>query len=297
MFEEEDTTPEEVYNSLKAEKGQRLRSAEIVASIADKGLLTAEERQKAGVKEFRSSITFEESRSRGLEGAMVARFGQKGIKVVNLNRDPQELFSRLKNGDDLKNDHPYYVRVSVPGDKRYINMDWAEKDDVNGQEFTDKLIYRGLYGNNSVFTILAEREWHSEWSEHSLTRDEPTEILEDRFRNSLLVVVRTDSVDNWVLPDTNVIAKKRIESAKFLEVVIPKDLSDDIARLFEEKGVKVTRVGYKDVVIFKDNSANPPERVLEVPDYEGRVLELVQRSDVPLYLHGVRLPTKEDILS
>lgn len=270
-------------NSNLVESQERLRD-QIIESVAKDGLLTSSAQIKEGGKPLHSSDLMDSVRPLTLGGVLVFRMGQKGVEVVNRNESlskPTYAF-------------PYEVKIKLGNIEGIRPLELGYEQEVKKDVVEDYFINLGLYqGMSSVLPVVAERanELGSE------TAEQMPEILEERFANSFLVVTPLDKIENVEDISGEVSVRGNIKPDQFSAILIPESLYDKVAPRFAERGIRTIRVAAKKVKLFQGHFYKEGGKALTVPDYEREVRELLRDSEIPLFLHGVRLPTREDVNS
>jgi len=214
-------------------------------------------------------------------------------------RPSAELLENSRQGLTSKTTKSIYIHTclieKIKG--RFGITDWKRVE-------TD--LKKKLYGDLwSIFPVIAERADYSVANVSEL----PTETLEERFLNSLLVVfgawpslgVSASGENYWYDPDGNEIIDRQRPSIKgpispniFLKVFLP----DQVKRRFEEHiinplNILLVGVPLKKAVVF-GGSGVAHRRELVVPDYESEIFRLLKVTRTPLAIHGVRLPIRDD---
>lgn len=168
------------------------------------------------------------------------------------------------------------------------------------QLMLDETLHRG---NSSVFGVIIERAGESIDRLGSL----PIEVLQRRALNSLLVIVPVERVvrtsdmprDKLEYP-----VQPPVEVRKFLRIVIPTSLAETINPIIDEIDLSrelVSWVNMAERTLYlprvTDASGFPHTEVpvvVTVPDYYGYLVNQLH-SGKPLFVHGVRLPTEDDL--
>ena len=78
----------------------------------------------------------------------------------------------------------------------------------------------------------------------------------------------------------------------FKSVLISESLHDALAQGLWQTNTKVVPVSSKEELVW-----NFAMRTLRVPDYETEIRRLVAKERKSLFIHGVRLPTPEDLFT
>jgi hypothetical protein len=150
----------------------------------------------------------------------------------------------------------------------------------------------------SVLPVIAER---SEVP-HSFTKDSRRTILEERFQNSLLVVVPISSLTDRHLNKRNLLHHEvpvfdNIPPDAFGTIIVPESLHAEMHGQLEKAEVPFVTVKNRKEIIFR--------KLCTVPDYRGALKKVLadgaeQLDDTPgaqdIFIHGVRLPTTADML-
>lgn len=161
---------------------------------------------------------------------------------------------------------------------------------IEAKSIADYTIIRALYSNiYSIFPVIAERHRESKLRVKDLSK----ETLETRLANSMLIVVPLDeNVDISNLSRWEASLKSPISPDKISAILLPSRVKTKLVTRLSKTEIPLIGVGDK---IQKHYFGGKRERVLKVPDYETELRKLIEKSDVPLFIHGVRLPIEEDI--
>lgn len=259
---------------------QQSRRAAILKSIATIGLMSSKNLIEKQHKPFHSgdSVIAE----RDLRGVFVAGEGQPGIKA---DADWRETYT----GSGKRSRSIHYLWAKGESDKK-VDTVVEQFDREADLSVGDVFINRALYDDvSSVFPVLLERP-----NEDNIETGElPKEVMEDRVSNSILVVARLSDVSFGTLDSWEVFVDITIPPKKFFVVLAPQELLNDTQNAFAGSGISVEGVGERNAKIFTSEPVGFEKGNIEiqVPDYETIIREQLAKSEVPLFLHGVRLPT------
>lgn len=150
-----------------------------------------------------------------------------------------------------------------------------------------KRISSGLYETGfSVLPVLMERQGELEYvphlrlNPHHLTETDQR-ILERRVASSLIVIAERQqrgAIDGGVYPKS------------FIALIFPEKIWDDYHANMQRETDLIIKVVRETVIrdVFEAFS-------LRVPDYESVLMSLLKKLKQPVWIHGVRLPTEEDL--
>lgn len=175
---------------------------------------------------------------------------------------------------------------------------------VSGKTTGDQ-VKEALYRDSwSVFSVIAERRDQDCYK----VLKAPDEQLEERFSRSALAIIPVTPEVNLTITEENYFVdpqgKKRVVGSKYgLESPVPVDLIDTLlvpAILGEELAaelpptqISLVQVDQREERLFWKHEG----RILRVPDYETGIRQQLARHKKPLFIHGIRLPTDDDISS
>ena len=169
-------------------------------------------------------------------------------------------------------------------------------------EFRDKAhfmigIHFLLYlSYNSIMAVVPERSGEGindahlhRFRQRNKARRQDKEKFEDRLSSSMLVVYQAKEGEGGeaagITRDQDETKAKDI-----ICVLIPKEIMDDIEpETIEKAGIDVRVVSKK----IKRSLYHGDK--LKMPDYEGEIIKLLEEENESFWIHGVRLPTQEDI--
>ncbi len=258
----------------KANEVLKERQRGIVRSVLTRGLIGGSDARTIG----------------SLPSADVLHNGPDRIDGVLVNplcrfdRDGHGCIPRLTDGDDSFR-YLTQQEVDLPSNDLRLLM-------------TNEVLHRG---NSSVFGVVVERHGESVDALGKL----PIEKIEQRALHSVLAVARRDDItrtngafrDKWEFP-----VRPPVEPSALLHVVVPKTLERIVLPIIEETSFpldKICWVGMSEKTLFLPRvKGDSPYATLEVPtlvtvpDYFDF---LAQREEYNLWVHGVRLPTIDDL--
>jgi hypothetical protein len=148
-------------------------------------------------------------------------------------------------------------------------------------------IQLGLYFNGySVFPVLQERPWNGVYYRNFYTDPHNADLLSKRCLSSFLVVCKFDS------QSTNISTSNSFYPNDFLGVIFP-------FKIWEEYGHQLDNIsnGLKVITTnqITERIVGRLQTPIIVPDYES-ILRLLSRTESGAkWIHGVRLPTNEDM--
>ena len=149
-------------------------------------------------------------------------------------------------------------------------------------------LYKGLW---SIFPVIAER---ADYTVGDIS-DLPDAVLETRFANSLLVAMHTKNIELTKKDPTGTLAIKHYVSPdRFCAVILPWQIGENLGEKIRQTNAPLHLVPMTKATVFGGSGARR-KRELTVPDYERFILGLLGSSRDFLFIHGVRLPTVEDL--
>ncbi len=149
-------------------------------------------------------------------------------------------------------------------------------------EFLTDCISGLLYsGFSSVFPVIAERK--NEDSE----KVADTQILSERCKNCLIFVA--NPIEDDILRRSEVLSPQ-IKLENIHTIFCPINLLEIVESHFP--GIDIVGVGYKVVKLFPGTES---EKEVEALDVEEKIKLLIQATGGHKLVHGVRLPTYQDI--
>lgn len=163
------------------------------------------------------------------------------------------------------------------------------------------LIPGALYwGGNSILPVIAERQ-----GETFPYRIDPAtqELIEKRIASSFLVVCRSADLEPFQKDESGEFVKDRVSSKDFSVLVFPLTFANELEGLFSTStlGIGKPRIKIVEGVVTKKLIFTPPPTSPtfsldgRVPDYESSLMDVLKELGGPIWVHGVRLPTKEDL--
>lgn len=150
-----------------------------------------------------------------------------------------------------------------------------------------------LYTNRSfsILGVLTER-FQDEYYALRLKYAEGRALAEGRMRSSFLVVYKFLGEPIDTKERVGWMEEEELKPENILYVVMPEDIYEDYQKshLAQEVKAPIKVVGFKEAKLFglKVNS-------MQVPDYEQALVEIAQEADDEVWVHGVKLPTQEDV--
>ena len=149
-------------------------------------------------------------------------------------------------------------------------------------------LWNKLYASAvGVMAVICERNDPNDFlnvprSYLSPVTQQQKDLLERRMAASFMVVC-DENVEHKVGP---------IPSSDFLYILIPKPICDEY-RNVRPNALSSNKVVIVESVIKRQVDVRPI--TLMVPNYEGVLRRLLSERGKPLWVHGVRLPTEEDL--
>lgn len=261
MSKDTSITPEEMAD---IQKEARLR---IIQSLLQNGLLSVTEQRKWGFRALSSAD--------GISDRLMNQYVHLGV-----------LFN---------SSHTHLIIPQANTAKKVILNEnhmhvWDTQLKETNQVFTSMVVKRVLYGDDfSVLPVIVERE-----SQDTLfmQRNLSPRVIEDRLANSLVLVVTTEDLTIAGVNRGSARVLSHIPPDYFKAALIPETLSELIPYL-ENSGVKVSAVPFVHPVFPSDSVFRNND--YQVPDYETAVVQEIIDSPIPLLVHGIRLPTLEDV--
>lgn len=252
------------------EEVRKQRARNIVRSVLTKGLLSTNSQQREGIDSVKSYISQEDHISGRLIIPLTASFADAHVASVHKTESRETL------------------TVEVNGFK---HEEWLSQG--SHREVGERLLQNVLYGDNdfasplyAVLPVLAERK-------EGTTLHVANERLEDRVLNSVLVVVPSNQIKLEDYANNGAPDVQLVHSVKAGTILIPEGLKEDLGESVKEFGGQIRFVDNVKKTIFNHPTGNE----ITVPDYEGALRSLLEETNEPLYVHGVRLPTIEDVTS
>lgn len=156
------------------------------------------------------------------------------------------------------------------------------------------LLQQSLYGDGSprglvyaLYHVLVERENenYSHWTKP---------IVDERLQNNVVFALPARQIPLADYVTEGLYADVRIQNPVKPSIVLaPEMLRDDLGDLLE---------GFDGIVKYIDARETRPfagrmKDYSHVPDYESALRELANELGEPIFFHGVRLPTEEDVVS
>lgn len=155
------------------------------------------------------------------------------------------------------------------------------------RELFENSIKQALYmTDNSILSVTAERQGESSGDTFLYrARKNQKQVIEGRLASSMLVVYEGSSGDSYLTRKEEDLGADRI-----ICILLPKSMADNFQQTeLEEMGVDIRVVDRK----VKRRLFHGDK--LKIPDYEGEIKRLLEEQNKPLWIHGVRLPTQEDL--
>lgn len=247
---------------------RRGSARQTVRNILTQGILPDQEQRAGGGKTLRSNAT-DPSLVHGLfvypSSQDFVEDTATGLKIATVNGyQHHEIIP-----DGQSNQYEYLLNMSLYGIGRFPADPYA------------------------LYHVLVERE---DMELTDLTR----RVIEDRTQNSIVVATPAGNIPSENFVPQAIVREKgiirhsdvRVRGRVPVSIVfIPEALSGDFGDILE---------GFRGEVVLVPNKQLPalqrryPQDLL-VPDYKTALLAAVEESG-PLFIHGVRLPTNEDIV-
>lgn len=250
---------------------RKAHARRIVGSVFTEGVLLPADQVTRGRRPLRSMDNFPY-----ICGAFVFPPGQ----VFEKNDQPDSDFQHLKTEI---NGYPYYG--SMPSNVKKIN-EYLLQEVLYGSSGIRQLAYK-------LLPVLVERdnEDYTEWTAN---------LAQRRMMNSILVVIPSSQInaedivryDEELEKPDDIRLGKSLSPEAIKAIIVPEGLQGDLEGLLgDERIVKFVGNRRREVL------APVIRGELVVPDYEKGLLEVMEEIGEPVFIHGVRLPTEEDVLA
>lgn len=242
-------------------------SVRLANSVSRRGILPGKQRAEwlSGFRSADSDIFFGEGY---IEGIIVFDEGQEGVFFEKSDRKPGRVSVKINGIGKIEG-----VAETYEYDPRL--------------QFKNQIVATGLYRDGlSVFPVVAERPGGGIASSGM----EDKEVLEERFRNCVMVVIPASKFTLEPGFKSTAATKEVVPSSDFKCVLVPKQM-DRVAKAFESWGIKVIRVGYKKAKVFTGEPNGGKE--YQVPDFESYLAS--PELNEAVIAHAVRFPTVEDV--
>lgn len=241
-------------------------------------------------------------------------FGETPLKKAEKNRLAEILFKR-KGKETVSNDlvearKKVIKSIAANGLKSSESLEQSEEsphlrsvdknpnEDVYGRVFKPRSQHRdderflnsikhALYmTDNSIMTVVAERLGESgEDSVMFKAEKYKKKEIEARLSSSIMVVYKANEGDDYYTRPEG-----ELNSDNIICILMPENIADHFQPdELNELGIDV-RVVKKQVKrrLFHGDK-------LKIPDYEEHISSLLEEHKTPLWIHGVRLHTREDL--
>ena len=178
---------------------------------------------------------------------------------------------------------PFVSGVTFSPQTDYLDKDAFLKD-LRGELY---------FGPNSILPVIAERRnypywgWVDyKWSDYDVLDS----IVSQRTKSSFLVVCDLDDFET-------IFVMGKVLPNKFLYLVFPKNIISEFNQITNEGASTSVLTKIVDQEIEADMFGHfGLQKIIKVPDYEGAILEILEERAKPIWVHGVRLPTEEDLV-
>lgn len=249
---------------------------EILTSIAEKGLLPARE-VAATMNPATSEDSLAAEATNMVSGTLV--FSEKQNLQI-------EKASSVADYVDGKPVEQIRLKMAYTGKNITMYLPKSEQNIDNG--IIDIALY---YSDSSVFPVVCERGYERKYE----TAEQLPTVLEERVQNSILIVAEMSEVPSFSSKGNEVYLQK-LTPDKF-KVLIPQSFFEKTKGIFESRGISVVSVPLVEKQVYKGRYQ---EGVIggvkvDLPDFETQLRKMTSNSQSPLFIHGVRLPTKEDM--
>jgi hypothetical protein len=253
----------ELQNGFEKQESAR---SQILKSIAQNGLLPENKSVESGASPQLTSgdTPSNQNLSRYLYGALVYNDNNPNIRI---------------EGDEVAFYHPNIRGKTIRTTLTQINPS-AELS------IEEQVINHALYeGLSAVFPVLGERQ--REGLESKIDKD-PMEF-QRRLQSSIVCITNTSLVgDRIIVQGSEALIKQGIPPEQIICVLAPESIFEEVNKAFRSDGKTIVIP----VPLIKHRFSHFD---LEVPNYESRIIQLRAVSPSPLFIHGVRLPTLEDV--
>lgn len=248
---------------------QKVWRKQIINSVANKGITTPSSRdQNLGSTDH--SVA-DSQRHKYIYGVVVVASNSTGVTIEKTTPNQQQK----------------YYTVECPVGSKKVKFSY-ELDSLKNQKVEDISISSALYsGTSSVFPVLLERPNEDKNESYN----QPGDVINDRTNNSFLIICIAEKLNLEGIGGREAFIRGNILPNQFLAILSPKSVLKEVLAGFSGSQIPVIEVGEKQV-LFPDRRE---QSQITVPDYESEVKKWLEVSGVPLFLHGVRLPTKEDV--
>lgn len=254
------------------------RRDKIFQSLAINGLVSEYAQIASGNRPLASAEIFNgelnDTPSRGISVVIVG--GEKTKGIYSTTTEPIPGYMRRD------------VHYSIGNYESYFPQ---ERDET----VEDTCIRYGLYdGNASVFPVIIERNYEEMNDSYS----KPIKTLNDRMQNSILIVCRSSelTIRSMGAIDWELVAESPVLTDKFLVILTPHRFKNQLRKHFPRSKLPIFGVGNRKAMLFPNESNSISDNIqVTVPDYEKQIRKLIRKNKSPLLIHGVRLPTHEDI--
>ncbi len=287
-----DAIKTEEVNSWHRE-ADKIRATKILSIFAN-GLQPPNVHQLAESTGTRNGTVLDKvSEEEGISGAVIFKERDLGIELRrDITVSTKCLYTISTPSGQIESKDSYTTRVEDLTNPTNTEAEVATIQDA----MIDGVLYGEAYygGMHSILPVMGERR-----DEHmaNYTRHLNDAILRRRFANTILIVANIDQVGVSSTDEINQteyrLRGRSVTPDKFLVVLVPEELADIVKSIKEQLGssINIKIVGKKKAVVPIAHCKS----VIEVPDYEDALRELVEQSQVPLFVHGVRLLDETDI--
>ncbi len=260
----------EKLSQIDASTEVAVRRAEIIKSILTTGLKSSDLLQKEGVPYFGS---FDLASNNFISFRL--------IFPRHLYDTPKDFFSNLEHILYLRGISVLPVMAERQGGRFFQSNDHVRH--AYGYSSSPMTMEKGE--KTAIIKALEPRVSSS----FIIVINETMEALIEKSRRFLFTSAkeRFESLERLVQ-----LKEKKILPDRFSYLIFPKALWDE----YQNQGIKIgndfqVRIAKRSVqrTLFEGKLQ------LAVPDYESAILEILKKRGEPIWVHGVRLPTEEDI--
>lgn len=263
----------DVKTEIESSRDKRRR--EILTSIAENGLLPARKVAEK-INPSTSEDSLDSERTTLVSGTLV--FSENQQLQIEKTMIPNFIYEK-------------------PADQIRLKMSYAEKNitiylPIGENDVDNGIIDVALYnGDSSVFPVVCERGYERKYE----TAEQSQAVLEDRVQNSILIVTEMDNIKSFSNKSNEVYLPELAPDK--MTVLVPSGIFEEAKNIFGSRSIPVISVPFIEKQIYKGRRQNeiPTSVRVKLPDFEKKVREMTAESKSPLFIHGVRLPTEEDV--
>lgn len=260
----------------EVEEKRKQKSLRVIGSIQERGLLSVKDQVTDGQKPFMSKDVILANPRPVVYGRLVIPFDDR-FPFKLQQEDRRIVFDDSLTGVIELDEH---IRIEEKIPLKY-------NGNVPEYLLRDALYADGrTHGYFAVLPVIAERQ------REQLPENLPVSQLEDRFAHSALVVTPVHRLERTQIVDEG----QSQGGMEVLSPVVPHTLEKILLPelLGKELQLGLQKTGIP-VELVKSTKKKVVGKEMLVPDYESALRQMLEVTGEPLFLHGVRLPTNEDI--